>query len=638
MKIEQRKYQLIQYFLYHQDTVTSEVLARYLNVTSRTVREDLKELTKELAAENIHLLSIQGKGFYIDDKDYSALSIYLKKLMNDPMFLLSAVENSFQILRILFLERDYICIEDLAEKVFLGKSSVEKEFETVENWLKQYNLVLKKKKTLGIRISGAEKNFRIGLIQLIYVFSFRNNLTTNELFSPIFDKNILQIINDLVNDHIHHPAFNYSQFAYQTIILYLAILIWRVQSGSLIEEKQTSKKYDEIDFLVDDLLGSLAERLALEIPLIEFFGFDEFLAQQTIFSIETIQLEDDHSEFIIELLTKLDSQFHQGFIHDARLIEQLNYFIHKTKVIDYGFKVEKPFDLNTLKNNYPSALDMALYTKIEIEDFYNQQINDHSYIELAILFSAALEKKLLEGSSKKWRAAIINSMGFEISSLLQSKIQRLFPQLILVGVFPTYQINDLGRQGIDFLISTSMIENCTIPFVEITNFLDDNDYLKIGRFLKEIEQADFEKYFFQSLFEESIFITDIKEKTPQKIISKIGNRLVEVGHVSPSFIDAALTREKTMATDIGNLVAIPHALSYGRKSSIAVGLLNDVVDWGNEKVKIVFLLNIRYEDIERMKSIFSYFYDLVQSKKKINQLIDTKQFDMFIQILKKGEI
>jgi mannitol/fructose-specific phosphotransferase system IIA component (Ntr-type) len=39
-----------------------------------------------------------------------------------------------------------------------------------------------------------------------------------------------------------------------------------------------------------------------------------------------------------------------------------------------------------------------------------------------------------------------------------------------------------------------------------------------------------------------------------------------------------------------------------------------------------------------MKSIFSYFYDLVQSKKKINQLIDTKQFDMFIQILKKGEI
>jgi mannitol/fructose-specific phosphotransferase system IIA component (Ntr-type) len=183
-----------------------------------------------------------------------------------------------------------------------------------------------------------------------------------------------------------------------------------------------------------------------------------------------------------------------------------------------------------------------------------------------------------------------------------------------------------------------MIENCTIPFVEITNFLDDNDYLKIGRFLKEIEQADFEKYFFQSLFEESIFITDIKEKTPQKIISKMGNRLVEVGHVSPSFIDAALTREKTMATDIGNLVAIPHALSYGRKSSIAVGLLNDAVDWGNEKVKIVFLLNIRYKDIERMKSIFSYFYDLVQSKKKINQLIDTKQFDMFIQILKKGEI
>ena len=637
MKIEQRKYKLIRYFLYHQDTVTSEVLARYLNVTSRTVREDLKELTKELAKKDIHLVSIQGKGFFVDENDYSKLSSYLNELMNNTSFLLSAVDNSFQILRVLFLEKEYISIEDLSEKVFLSKSSVEKEFEEVENWLNKNHLQLEKKKSVGIRICGAEKNYRIGLIQLIYAFSFRNKLSNNSLFAPILNKSTTDLINSLLKKYIHHPAFNYSQFSFQTISLYLAITIWRIQKGKSIETIENTRKYDEIHFLAEDVLGFISEKLNIKIDTSEYFGFDEFLSQQTIFSLESVDINVDHSDFILDLLKNLDELFHQGFIKDARLIEQLNYFIHQLELNDYELTVEDMFDLNAIKSNYPSALDMALFTKNEIEDYYGLNLDERSFYDLAILFSAALEKKLLEGSSKKWKAAIINSMGFEISSLLQSKIQRLFPQLIIVGVYPTYELDCLGRLGIDFLISTSLIENCNIPSIEITNFLDDNDYLKIGKFIKQIEKEDFEKYFFQSLFRENLFFTAIKGSTPKKVISELAEQLVNVGDVSSTFVEAVLSRENTMTTNIGNFIAIPHALSYGRKSSIAVGILNEAIDWGNEKVKIVFLINIRYEDTERMKSIFSYFYDLVQSKKKINQLFNTKDFNLFIQILKKGE-
>ena len=637
MKLEQRKYKLIRYFLDHQNTVTSEVLARYLNVTSRTVREDLKELTKELGTEEIHLLSIQGKGFYIDEKDYSALAGYLKKLMNTPAFLLSAVDNSFQILRVLFLENEPISVEEIGDKVFLSKSSVEKELDAVDEWLSNYQLRLERKKTVGLQISGCEKNFRIGLIHLIYVFSFRNEIFNNSLFEPLLDKEVFQYVSAMMHEHIHLPAFNYSQFGYKTILLYLTILVSRVQNGFVIENQQKGKDYTEINYLAEDLFWSLSEKFEVEIPQSEYFCFDQFLTQQPIFSLETSNYETDQSEFILGFLIKLDGLFHQGFTKDARLIEQLNYFIYKMQMTDTDLKVEETFDLNALKGNYPSAFDMALLAKNEIEDFFDLRLNDYAYFELVILFAAALEKKLLEGSAKKWKAAIINSMGFEVSSLLQSKIQRLFPQLVLVGIFPTYELEYLGNQGIDFLISTSMIENCAIPSVEISNFLDDNDYLKIGRFLKQIEKEDFEKYFFQSLFEETLFLTQIEGTTPEAIISEMGTQLVKAGHVQPSFIDAVLSREKTMATDIGNFVAIPHALSYGRKSSIAVGILNEAVDWGNEKVKIVFLLNIRYEDTERMKSIFSYFYDLVQSKKKVLQLLGIKEFSRFIQILKKGE-
>lgn len=73
-------------------------------------------------------------------------------------------------------------------------------------------------------------------------------------------------------------------------------------------------------------------------------------------------------------------------------------------------------------------------------------------------------------------------------------------------------------------------------------------------------------------------------------IRKCGAALVEIGAVTPAYIEAMLERERTISTYVGEGVAIPHG-TLGSKESVmrdALAYLRfpDGVDWGGQPVQV----------------------------------------------------
>ncbi len=65
-------------------------------------------------------------------------------------------------------------------------------------------------------------------------------------------------------------------------------------------------------------------------------------------------------------------------------------------------------------------------------------------------------------------------------------------------------------------------------------------------------------------------------------------------------------REKMSATNIGAGIAIPHANSkYIKQSAIAIATLKEPIEWGTEKVSLVFMLAVKHEDQNKVKQLFS---------------------------------
>ena len=71
-------------------------------------------------------------------------------------------------------------------------------------------------------------------------------------------------------------------------------------------------------------------------------------------------------------------------------------------------------------------------------------------------------------------------------------------------------------------------------------------------------------------------------------IRHCGQTLVDVGAVTPAYVDAMLERERSISTYVGEGVAIPHATLAGksavRRDALAVLRFPEGVSWGDEQV------------------------------------------------------
>lgn len=80
-------------------------------------------------------------------------------------------------------------------------------------------------------------------------------------------------------------------------------------------------------------------------------------------------------------------------------------------------------------------------------------------------------------------------------------------------------------------------------------------------------------------------------------IRRCGEVLVELGAVTPGYVDSMLERERSVPTYLGEGVAIPHGTLSGKdavlRDAVAVLKFPDGVDWGDGRVTICIPLAVR---------------------------------------------
>lgn len=80
-------------------------------------------------------------------------------------------------------------------------------------------------------------------------------------------------------------------------------------------------------------------------------------------------------------------------------------------------------------------------------------------------------------------------------------------------------------------------------------------------------------------------------------IRRCGAVLVEIGAVTPDYVDAMVLREQSVSTYVGEGVAIPHGTLAGKEAvtrdALAVLRFPEGVDWGGEPVSVCVAIAAR---------------------------------------------
>jgi lichenan operon transcriptional antiterminator len=637
---------LIIELLSHKEPVTSEYLAKVLGVTSRTIRNDVKTLNLELKKIGVQIEASRGVGYFID----SALGQQVTELIEE-LFMLQEEEHGntpvlpeeriLYILKGIIMTDDFIAAEQLANELFVSKSTVDNDLKQVEKLLEKYDLKLFKKQNYGIKLLGNEMNIRFCLSESLANRKNEQAELENEI---IADVNIDEI-KAITKDYIEELSFSMAELPLNNLVMHIAIAIQRIKKGKNVEA--SSIELDQLDNQVEyevatKIVKSIEDKFAIKIPLgevayitIHLLGAKHFEDKDFHQSDFVELVGESHYQLVANILSEINRVYRIDLREDHELIYGLGLHLRSAiNRLKYRMNLRNPM-LTEIKRNYPFSFELGIVASEIIQNNSELVVNEDEIGYIAIHLEAAVERMKNKKRRQMKRVAIVCASGLGTAKLLAASVESVFPGIDIVGTYPSYSIGDIKKEEVDLILSTIPIQQeSLIPALHINAILTEKDIEKVrehisSKFLNEDNSKSLKKL--QNLFSEELFFTEVDKKNPNEIIKSLSSVLNIKGYVDDSFQGSVLEREEISPTSIGNLVAIPHPLKPNALGScIAIGILKKPVKWGEHTAQLILLLALNEKDKEEFSHLFNHLWRLVQNKKLVDELCTKENFEDFI--------
>src|SRR5699024_7203455 len=91
-----------------------------------------------------------------------------KNLLRDKDLILHNYDRISYIIQEFLASEDYIKYENLADKLYIRRSTLQKDMIKVKELVDSFNLVFIQKPNYGVRLTGEENDFRTAILYFIY--------------------------------------------------------------------------------------------------------------------------------------------------------------------------------------------------------------------------------------------------------------------------------------------------------------------------------------------------------------------------------------------------------------------------------------------------------------------------------------
>lgn len=611
--------------------ISPEELARKFQISKRTLRNDIRILSEELAPWNAKILMKRGNGYILEISEDSLIL-----LQNDttPDGSLDSVDKRINHIIIYMLYADdFKTQDDLANEVFVSINTIISYLKTVRLILQKYDLTLKNKPNVGYKIEGSEINKRNCIIDLItsnynaYVSKF-----SNEQQALLKDLEFEQI-QELVTDFNKKNGMHFSDYNLRNLILHIALSVSRIQADQNMESHDFP-----VDSQTQNLLSPLIE--CIESTFHTRFSESEKNYIYSHYISNTNELLNNHAniDYVHQIVSRIINMIYELYHFDLRsdyiLERDLNHHLQSILNTHYLDLHKKNPLLNTIKNNYILSYEV---TETVIKQVFKNEPFDLSddeigYISLHI--GAAIERYFDLRNSKHKKVMILYDNGYATGSFLSAKISKLFSNNIdIIKVAPSNELEDMDLKSVDCIISTVPLSNTKIPFVTVEMPLLRKDIENITRTLTMSNMHPVDQI--QNFFDPKLFVhTRVHNK--KEIIHILCELLRNAGYVDERFEKSVFERENKVSTVMDGVIAIPHPLEMcSLKSKIAIGILDAPIHWsGKDTAQIILMLGLSDESKKDIEKLYDTFVEMMHNPQLQSLLLKTENLNDFLQILK----
>lgn len=623
-----------------QDNIISvNRLASLLHVTDRTIRSDI-QIINEILEKNGSKIKLKRKtGYYIeinDQEKYNALLYSIKQNKMNNLELDTSQDRIKYLLNILLYSNNYISLDDLADKIYVSKNTLQNYIKTLKNIFLKYNLEYISKTNVGIKVIGNENDKRKCLVENVLSFNFQNYVTgfTKDEYT-LFEGIDLDLLKQIIANKLTVAQIKTNDFNFKNLIIHFALMISRIQFDCYINTNNAIKIDDNYANFINDIAKEIEE--AFDITISE--GEKKYIYSHLVANTRLNDLVSNDNK-IKALVEELLNNIYYDYNFDLRNDEILSHdlFLHFKSILNtksLALNKRNPL-LNTIKANFPLAFDITLtcITKIFNKPPYILTEDEIGYVSLHV--GAAIER-CFSGSLQRKSVILVCGSGQATTRMLEARLNVFFKDKIMIVHRASYNefINYTKREllNIDFVISTIPLKSNYVPTITVDFSLNNQNIEDISKFLTSISLDKMKKS--NKFFDKNLFLHLDKIESKETLLKQMCHLMEEQNIVDNDYFDYVMERENLAKTNMNEIFALPHPMRLCAKDTkVAVAIIDEPLTWyKQDTVQIIFLLAIKQGDQQDIEHLYDIFIEIVNNPKLQQNIIHCHDFDSFINNL-----
>ncbi|MGI1690430.1 BglG family transcription antiterminator [Thermoanaerobacter uzonensis] len=645
--LNERSKQILMKLINSNEPVKISDLAKIFNVSNRTIRYDLDAIDEFLKYNSLpQLIRKPNVGVKFSELlEHKNKVLFLFDSLTPYYYNLSQQERVNIILSELIQQRDYITINNLADKLMVSRSTVINDLKNVRKWLIEHGLQLKSAPKYGIKVVGDEKQLRRAAIELL-TEAIDIDKALDIVKSPIYirssmgiDKQITKLFEDIDIPYIENCIqiaekeleTVFSDAAFSGLVVHIAIAIKRIQLGKDIIMPKEELKALEItkEFAVaSNIAKMLEDHFKISIPLDEIGYITVHLLGSNVSKTRPYPNENwvEYQLLTEKIIINVTNKIHQDLSGDRQLFEGLLDHLRPTVYrLKHGLKLKNPI-LDEIKANYKELFEIVKESLKPLEDYTGKALNDEEIGYFTIHFGAAIERLKVTRATKP-NILVVCGTGIGTAKLLSSRLQSVF-DVNIVDTVAYHQVKEILREkDVDLIVSTVPIQDERIKTIEVNPLLTEKDIelLKdlvikpkvqgtvIDDLIKIIEKhcviesrekliEDLSKFLNVASYENTRGVAkpvlkdlltkdtiklNVEAKDWEEAVKIGGELLVKNGFAEPQYVDAMINTVKEIGPYIviAPGIAMPHARPEAGAKKIGMSLitLKNSVNFGNKE-------------------------------------------------------
>jgi Transcriptional antiterminator len=648
--LERRLFTILE-MLANNKGIVLEELSEELDVSTRSIRTYLKQLKEEVPSNVVEIVKDNNSKYKLNIKDEKGFREILdlnrrKKQefsqLNDPKERIEYLIN-----RLVELN-EAVTIDELAEEINVGRTTLVNDLKKVDKELKKYGLVLKGKTNLGIKIEGDELNLR--LIILEHICKSYNDaiilIENNNIFES--KEKVVKLRNE-IKANLKMNKFSFTEALIDNLIRYITVMLLRLKKNNTINLIQDQYKIirESKEYSIGKIIKNIIEKFqSIEIEDLETtFIVMPLLARNAPLYHETLRsliIEENITDLRKEIFNKVFEFTGLRLEEDEKLIKGLDYHLHyalKRLVLNINYK--NPM-IKEIKEKCKLPYEVAKIAAGVIEEKYKVKVGEDEIGYLALHFSTYVERAN-EKMMKIGKAAVICSTGFGTAQLLIIKLRKILGDIIFKSFSDGDFSSEIAKEYDIIFTTVDLNIDTDTPMIKITSIFDDNQ-LK-GEIERQIIlnksnniEISSEKYILNRILDKSL-VFYLKGNSLMENIECMLDNLIKKNIVSNDFKNRVIKREKKAGTAFGGYIALPHAVDEKvNQVIVSYGILDNVIMSDGKEVGLIILMAIPSENKNSQEMIVKTYEEIISlsnNKKIVQNLIKTKSYEEFEKVLRR---